>query len=530
MKKLSILVFVSVLLVQLSAFSQVPTQASMKFGRVIDLINTFYVDTVNADKLTEHAIVEMLKKLDPHSVYISKEEVKEMNEPLEGNFEGIGVQFNIMDDTILVISTIPGGPSERLGIKAGDRIIKIDDDTVAGVGIKNNDVFKRLRGSKGTLVKVSIQRREVTGLIDFNITRDKIPIFSLDASYMINKETGYIKLNRFSATTLKEFSDASDKLKLQGAKNLVLDLSGNGGGYLNASVDLADEFLQEKKIIVYTKGINSPRTDYRSTTIGKWETGRLVVIVDEASASASEIVTGAVQDWDRGIVVGRRTFGKGLVQKPYNLQDGSMIRLTVAQYFTPSGRLIQKSYEKGFDDYEHDLISRYNNGELMNSDSIHFPDSLKTKTLQNNRTVYGGGGIMPDFFVPLDTNYYPELYRKIRQKGIINKQIVSYYDKNVDDLKKKYTTFNSFKSNFEVPSSIIDSIFSIAGKEKLEFNDDDKEKTIPHLNILIKAVLAQDLWSNSEYYEVINTTRPDYLKAIEVISDKNKYNLKLTKS
>ena len=529
MKKIFILLTVAIFVLNSIAIAQIPTQASMKFARVIDLINTFYLDTVNTDKLTEHAIIEMLKKLDPHSVYISKEEVKEMNEPLEGNFEGIGVQFNIMDDTILVVNTIPGGPSEKLGIRTGDRIIKIDDDTVAGVGIKNNDVFKRLRGSKGTQVKITILRRDVAELIDFNIIRDKIPIFSLDASYMINKETGYIKLNRFSATTMTEFREASQKLKAEGAKNLILDLSGNGGGYLNASVELADEFLDEKKIIVFTKGINSPRNDYRSSSNGMWKSGRVVLIVDEQSASASEIVSGAIQDWDRGIIVGRKTFGKGLVQKPYNLQDGSMIRLTVAQYFTPSGRLIQRPYDKGFKDYSEDIIKRYNSGELIHEDSIHFPDSLKATTMVAKRTVYGGGGIMPDFFVPLDTNYYPELYRNIRQKGIINKQVVGYYEKNVNDLKMKYSSFSSFKSNFVVPTSFTDSIFSVARKENIEFNDEEKEKTRQHLNILIKAILAEDLWSKSESYEVINPTRPDYKKAVEVISDKNKYNNKLTK-
>lgn len=529
MKKIWILLSFSFLLACNVSLGQVPTQASMKFARVIDLINTFYVDTVNIDKLTEHAIIEMLKKLDPHSVYISKEEVKEMNEPLEGNFEGIGVQFNIMNDTILVVNTIPGGPSEKLGIKTGDRIIVIDKDTVAGVGVKNNDVFKRLRGAKGTLVKVSILRRDVAGLIEFNIIRDKIPIFSLDASYMIDKETGYIKLNRFSATTLKEFREASEKLKKQGAKNLVLDLAGNGGGYLNASVDLADEFLDEKKIIVYTKGINSPRSDYRSTAAGLWKTGRLVIIVDEASASASEIVSGAIQDLDRGIIVGRRTFGKGLVQKPYNLQDGAMIRLTVAQYFTPAGRLIQKPYEKGFDDYSKDIIHRYNNGELSNADSIHFPDSLKARTLVSKRTVYGGGGIMPDFFVPLDTNYYPKLYRDIQRKGIAYKNIISYFEKHADEMKLKYKDFKSFNQTFVVPAEISDSVFSQAKREKLEFTDTEKAETLPHINIMAKAIMARDMWSSSEYFEVINTTREDYKKAVEVISDKNKYNLKLSK-
>ncbi|PKP22503.1 MAG: peptidase S41 [Bacteroidetes bacterium HGW-Bacteroidetes-21] len=527
MKRLVILILISVCLGTFRLSAQMPSQAALKYSRVIDLVNTFYVDTVNVDKLTEHAIVEMLKELDPHSVYISKEEVKEMNEPLEGSFDGIGVQFNIMEDTILIVNPIPGGPSEKLGIKAGDRIIKIDEDLVAGVGVKNNDVFKRLRGNKGTVVNVSIFRRGEPELLVFAITRDKIPIYSMDAAYMVDKETGYIKLNRFAATTMNEFREASLKLQKQGAKNLILDLCGNGGGYLNASVDLADEFLEEKKIIVFTKGINQPRTDYKATAAGYWGTGRLILLVDEASASASEIVSGAIQDWDRGLIIGRRTFGKGLVQKPYNLPDGSMMRLTVAKYFTPSGRLIQKPYEDGYSDYSKDIINRYNNGELMNEDSIHFPDSLKTATLVSKRVVYGGGGIMPDFFVPLDTTAYTDLYRDIQRKGLLYKYVIGYLDKNRNELEAKYTDFKTFNTTFEVPGYMTDSIISMAEKEKITIKEEEKPKTRTELSLMIKALLARDLWNTSEYFEVINTTRPEYLKAVEVIADKKKYTDKL---
>lgn len=504
-------------------------QASLKIQRTLDIINLFYVDTVNNDKLAEAAIIEMLKTLDPHSTYISKDEVREMNEPLEGNFEGVGIQFNIFEDTILVVNPIPGGPSEKLGIRAGDRIIKIDNVNVAGVKIKNNEVFKKLRGKKGTTVTVSILRRNEKELLDFTITRDKIPIYSLDAAYMIDKEIGYIKLNRFAASTIEEFKKAIKDLKAKGMKDLILDLAGNGGGYLNAAVDLADEFLDDKKMIVYTQGITSPRTDYKSTANGELQTGRLVVIVDEGSASASEIVSGAIQDWDRGIIVGRRTFGKGLVQRPFNLNDGSMIRLTVARYYTPSGRLIQKPYEKGFDDYSKEIIKRYNNGELTNADSIHFPDSLKFQTNLSKRTVYGGGGIMPDFFVPLDTNAYTKYYKQLMQKGIIYRFNLHYLDKERDKLKEKYKTFDDFKNYFQVESSMLDSIASIAKKEKIEFTDDEKAKSEKDIKNMIKALLARDIWDNSQYFEIINPTRDEYMKAIEVLRDKKMYNKKLGK-
>ena len=527
-------------------FAQVTNQSSYKLSRVLDVINMFYVDTVNNEKIVEAAIVEMLKELDPHSVYVSKDEVKEMNEPLEGNFEGIGVQFNIFNDTIMVVNPIPGGPSEKLGIRAGDRIIKIDGQLVAGVGIKNNDVFKKLRGKKGTEVNVSIARKTEKNLLDFTIARDKIPIYSLDASYVIDNQIGYIKLNRFSATTMTEFGEALTKLKALGIKDLILDLSGNGGGYLNTAVDLADQFLEDKKLIVFTQGINSPRSDYKASDIGNWTTGRLIVLVDESSASASEIVSGAVQDWDRGLIIGRRTFGKGLVQRPFNLPDGSLIRLTVARYFTPSGRLIQKSYEKGYDDYSKDILNRYNKGELIHADSIHFPDSLKFQTLNSKRTVYGGGGIMPDIFVPLDTLRYTDYYRGLMRKGVIYKFVIAYMDQNRANLKSEYTDFSKFKASFQVSDAMVDSIISLEKKENKEKKDDKTDKAKEEemaklkaeeiaksrddIKLMLKALLARDLWNYSEYFEIINPTRDEYNKAIEVLHDKKLYTKKLSKS
>jgi carboxyl-terminal processing protease len=506
-----------------------PTQASLKLQRTLDIINLFYVDSVNDDKLAEAAIIEMLKTLDPHSTYISKDEVKEMNEPLEGNFEGVGIQFNIFNDTILVVNPVPGGPSEKLGIRAGDRIVKIDSQLVAGVGIKSNDVFKKLRGKKGTIVNVSIARRSEKNLLDFTITRDKIPIYSLDAAYMVDKEIGYIKLNRFGATTMEEFHKAILDLKAKGMKDLILDLAGNGGGYLNAAVDLADEFLDDKKMIVYTQGLTSPRSDYKATEKGEWQSGRLAVIVDEGSASASEIVSGAIQDWDRGLIVGRRSFGKGLVQRPFNLNDGSMIRLTVARYYTPSGRLIQKPYDKGFNDYSKEIVKRYNDGELTNADSIHFPDSLKCHTLLSKRIVYGGGGIMPDIFVPLDTNAYTKYYRSLMQKGIIYRYVLQFMDKERENMKTKYKAFSDFKASFSIEQSMLDSIAAMAKREKIEATNEEKSKSADDIKLIIKSLLARDLWDNSQYFEILNPSRPEYMKTIEALQDKKLYNKKLGK-
>ncbi len=494
-----------------------------KFGRVLSLIDAYYVDTVNTNKLVEDAIIGMLKELDPHSVYISKDEVARMNEPLQGSFDGIGIQFNILDDTLLVVNPIPGGPSEKLGIRAGDRIVEVDGKNIAGIGLKNSDVIKMLRGEKGTQVNVKILRHGEKDLLDFTITRDKIPIYSLDAAYMVNKEIGYIKLNRFAATSMGEFYKAFEKLQKQGVKKLILDLRGNGGGYLNTAVNLADQFLPEGNMIVYTKGIHAPRYEEKATAAGVFEKGKLVVLVDEGSASASEIVTGAIQDWDRGIVIGRRTFGKGLVQRPYMLPDNSMIRLTVARYYTPSGRCIQKSYAHGVKDYSEDIINRYNHGELTNADSIHFPDSLKYSTLKLKRTVYGGGGIMPDIFVPLDTTKLPELYAKLVRKGIIYQFTVSYMDKHRDELKQQYPDFKTYKNKFSVSDKMLNELYKKAEKEKLKYKDEDKKEARKDISRLIKALIARDLWDMSEYFQIINPDDKTYNKAIEVLSNDKLY-------
>ena len=417
-------------------------------------IANLYVDSVDENRLVEEAIIKMLAQLDPHSTYNNAEEVKKMNEPLQGNFEGIGVQFQMIEDTLLVVQPVSNGPSEKVGILAGDRIIAVNDSAIAGVKMSTEDIMSRLRGEKGSEVKLTIVRRGVNEPLFFTVKRDKIPILSLDAAYMIQPRTGYIRINRFGATTAEEFLKALKELQKKGMKDLILDLQGNGGGYLNAAIDLANEFLQQKDLIVYTEGRAARRSNFHAKGNGKFKDGRLVVLVDEYSASASEIVTGAIQDWDRGVVVGRRTFGKGLVQRPIDLPDGSMIRLTIARYYTPSGRSIQKPYDSTVD-YNKDLIERFNHGELMNSDSIHFPDSLKVQTKKLGRTVYGGGGIMPDYFVPIDTTLYTDYHRNLVAKGAVIKFTMQFIEGHRKELKNKYKKFESFDEKFVVDDDML---------------------------------------------------------------------------
>lgn len=518
-----------------TSFSQLFNDEVYKFSKVLGYIDAFYVDSVNKEKLVEAAVVEMLKELDPHSVYISKEEVQKMNEPLQGSFDGIGIQFNILNDTLLVVSPISGGPSEKVGILAGDRIVSIDSENVAGVKITNEMVFDRLRGKKGTKVVVVIKRRGENELLDFEIIRDKIPIYSLDAAYMVSTKdkVGYIKLNRFAATTMHEYHEAVAKLRKEGAEHLILDLTDNGGGYLNMAEELADEFLKNGQLIVYTEGLKSERNETKATKTGSFESGKVVIMVDEGSASASEIVAGAVQDWDRGVLVGRRSFGKGLVQRPLQLPDGSMMRLTIARYYTPTGRLIQKSYENGTDDYHHDMINRYNHGELSNADSIHFPESLKYATLEHKRVVYGGGGIMPDIFVPIDTTGYSDYYRDLIRKGIINRFILNYMDENRATLERKYKnpkkhdTFEYFAENFEINDAFLQELIDFGEKEKLPFDEAGYKNSYPGLKANLKALIARDLWGTSEFYEVVNVLDPIYNEAVKVILDNKSYQSKL---
>ena len=488
-------------------------------------ITNLYVDTTSETKLVEDAIVGMLEKLDPHSTYMDPEETKQMNEPLQGNFDGIGIQFNVLTDTGYVIQVIPGGPSEKVGLMAGDRIIEVNDSLIAGVKMKTSDIMKRLRGPKGSEVRVKVKRGDRPELIEYRIVRGKIPVYSLDAAYMADKQTGYIKLNRFAASSANEFREALEKLRKTGMKNLILDLQGNGGGYLNIAIELADEFLEKQRLIVYTKGSKQPREEAHSTARGQFQNGRLVILVDESSASASEIVTGAIQDWDRGVVVGRRTFGKGLVQKPIPLPDGSMIRLTVSRYYTPTGRCIQKPYERGnLDAYHHDLIDRYNKGELMSADSIHFPDSMKYQTLVTGRTVYGGGGIMPDVFIPVDTTRYTDYHRKLVAAGVVNRVAMNYMDRHRAELTKKYPTFAAYKQSFRVDDELLNELTLMGQQDKIELVAEEFERSKALIALQVKALIARDLFDMAQYFQIINEDNPSYLKALEIINSKEHYN------
>lgn len=505
------------------------SEGSRKVATTMAVIENMYVDEVDDKKLAEDVVKAMLEKLDPHSVYVSAEEVREMNEPLEGNFDGIGISFNMMTDTLYVIEALAGGPSEKVGIRAGDKIMYVDDVLISGVKMATKDVMSRLKGPKGTKVKVKVLRRGVDDLIDFRITRDKIPIYSIDASYMINHNTGYVHTMRFGATTANEFRDAVKKLKAQGMENLVLDLTYNGGGYMGPAVDLADEFLGAGKLIVYTEGRNQPRRDEVSTAKGSFEKGKLVVMINEGSASASEILAGALQDWDRGVVVGRRSFGKGLVQRPIPLPDESMIRLTVAHYYTPTGRSIQKPYTKGdLDSYRMEEYERFMHGEFMHADSIRFADSLKYTTLTKKRTVYGGGGIMPDYFVPFDTTFVSDYYRKMTAKVITLKVAYDEVDKNRDEIRAKYKDADDFAKNYIVPQYLVDNMIAAGEKEKIPFDENGYEKSKGVLLTQIKALIGRDVFDTEAQIRSFNEQNEIYQKAVGIIQDNKLYNDLLT--
>lgn len=522
MKKISTILLLSIFtsLMFAQGFSSMQQR---KLTNALTAISNLYVDSINDKKLVESTLESILKELDPHSSYIPKEEVERVNEPLEGSFEGIGIQFQILEDTLLVIQTIAGCPAEKVGVLPGDRIIYIEDDLIAGVKMQNSDIVKRLRGPKGTEVNVKILRNGKGELMQFKIIRDKIPIYSVDATYMIDKEIGYIKINNFGSTTVDEFKKSLATLQKKGMKHLILSLQGNGGGYLNAAIQLSDEFLDRNKLIVYTQGLNQPKSVAESTAIGKFETGKLIVLIDEYSASASEIVSGAVQDWDRGIIVGRRSFGKGLVQRQFPLIDGSMMRLTTARYYTPTGRSIQKPYKDGNEKYQRDLINRFNNGELLHADSIHFPDSLRYQTLNLKRTVYGGGGIMPDIFVPLDTTRFTDFHRRIVARGIVNKVSVQFIDRNRAELKKKYPSFEKFRKDYEIDESILSQLTVEAEKEKIVVDAAQFEKSKPLIRLQMKALIARDLWEMNEYYQIMDAENESLQKAVQILQTPGAY-------
>ena len=483
-------------------------------------VTNLYVDSVDEQKLVEDGIRGMLEKLDPHSSYLTPKEVNQANESLQGSFEGIGVQFNMVEDTLLVIQPVVGGPSEKKGIVAGDRIVSVNDTAIAGVKMQKEEIMRRLRGPKGTKVMLGIVRRGISDTLRFEIVRDKIPVHTVDATYMIQPKVGYIRIGSFGATTHDEFCESMRRLQKQGMQQLILDLQENGGGYLQAAVKIAQEFLQKDELIVYTQGRRVPRSEYRAEGGGLFTQGRVIVLVDSYTASAAEIVSGAIQDNDRGTIVGRRTFGKGLVQRPIDMPDGSMIRLTVAHYYTPSGRCIQKPYEKGKPkDYADDMLHRLKSGELMSADSVHFADSLKFYTLKQHRTVYGGGGIMPDEFVPLDTLKYTRYHRQLAAKSLIVNANLRYVDDHRAELQKKYKKFDDFRKKFEIPQELISGIMAEGEKQNIKPKDDaELQQTLSYMRLQLKALIARDLWTMDEYFAIINETNDMVQRALELIA------------
>lgn len=483
-------------------------------------ITNLYVDSVNQKKLVEDAINGMLEKLDPHSSYSDAEQTKKLNEPLEGNFEGIGVQFNMLADTLVVIQPTAKGPSEKAGIIAGDRIVSVDGEPIAGVKMERDSIMRKLRGPKGTKVVLGVVRHGVKEMMTFKLTRDKIPVNTLDAAYMIAPGIGYIHLERFGATSGREVHDAIGRLREQGMRDLIFDLEMNGGGYLGAAGDVASEFLQAGSLVVYTEGRTSPQQVLKAQGGGLFETGRLCVLVDEYTASAAEIVAGAIQDHDRGTIVGRRTFGKGLVQRPVELPDGSMIRLTVSHYYTPSGRCIQKPYVKGEKEaYGKDLLNRFDHGELTSRDSIHLDSTKVYKTLVEGRTVYGGGGIMPDIFVPLDTTAYTPFYRALSRNNLINEATLRYADEHRKELKRRYKDFSVYADTYQIPESVVEGILAKAKEKKIEPKDDKElENTLPDLRFMLKALIAYNIWDRNEYFRIINTRSDIVKRAIEELT------------
>lgn len=486
-----------------------------KLDKLITYVKNRYVDTVNTEQLEEKALTTFMQNLDPHSGYISAKEAKAMNEPLQGNFGGIGVEFNILKDTIRVVSAIAGGPSEALGIQAGDMIIKVEGKNVAGIKITNQQVIDKLRGESGTKVNVSIQRRGNKQLTNYTITRGEIPIYSIETAYMVSKVAGYIKISRFGATTFEEYLNAFDKLKAQGMQQLILDLRGNPGGYLDAAVKLSDEFLSRGKKIVYTEGRMQARQDYDATQKGNFEKEKLVILIDEGSASASEIVAGAVQDNDRGIIVGRRSFGKGLVQEQKEFSDGSSVRLTIARYYTPTGRCIQKPYNEGIDAYNNEELDRYEHGELQNADSVKFSDSLKYKT-PAGKIVYGGGGIMPDYFVALDTSGRSRFLSEVIYTGTINQFAFDYADKNRKVWKDRKSAIQ-FNKEFVIDEKLLNEFYAFAKKAGVKTASSDGKRSETIIKIQLKALIARNLYGNDGYYPVVHANDKALKKALELL-------------
>lgn len=490
------------------------------------VIERFYVDSVDAGNMVQDAIVAMLKTLDPHSSYSDPEETKELTTPLEGNFSGIGVQFNMLNDTLFVIQTTSGGPSEKVGILPGDRIVQAGDSVIAGRKLPNSRIIKILRGPKGSEVDLKVLRRGEAQPIVFHVVRDDIPVYSVDAAYMADPTTGYIRVSRFGEETDKEFEAALEKLRKQGMKNLIVDLEDNGGGYLQAAHQLASHFLDKGDMVVYTDAPKMGRTVYAVEKSGNFNKGRLVIMANQYSASASEILSGAVQDNDRGLIVGRRTFGKGLVQRPFPFPDGSMIRLTVSRYYTPSGRSIQKPYAPGDEEsYRKDMLHRYEAGEFSSADSIHLPDSLRFETLHNHRPVYGGGGIMPDLFVPIDTTAFTPYYRNLVAKGVLNRFCITYVDRNRSQLNREYPDVDAFIAKFNVDSAMMNDIVQLGVADSVKLDSAQLERSRPMIETIVKGIIARDLFDTSAYFRVVNPQlSPVYREALGLINDERRYN------
>ena len=489
------------------------------------VIERYYVEEVNTDTLVQEAIIAMLKTLDPHSAYSTPSETEDLNTPLEGKFSGIGIQFNMMEDTLYVIQTTPGGPSEKAGIRPGDRIISANDTVIAGKKLANSAILKILRGPKGTVVNVKVKRQDDAELIDFMLVRDDIPLFSVDASYLVDDTTGFVSVTRFAESTAREVRQAVDSLANLGMKNLILDLSSNGGGFLGSAVDLASEFLGKGDPVVYTKGLRTPATYFKVEDAGALPVDRLVVMVDQYSASAAEILSGAIQENDRGLIVGRRSFGKGLVQRPFPFPDGSMIRLTVSRYYTPSGRCIQKPYEKGKgEEYQLDMLNRYNSGELWHADSVKLDTTQTYYTLRNHRPVYGGGGIMPDVFVPADTSHYSSYYRDLLGKGVLVKYALNYIEENRDKLLKNYPTEELFANNFEMTEPFVEGLWAKGEQMGVPFDSEKWERSQKLILAVLRGLMTRDLYENGIYARSLNPLNRDFQEAYSLINDPQRYN------
>lgn len=504
--------------------AQVEFTPERKLRYAEQIIEHYYVDQIDTTKMVTEAITAMLKTLDPHSTYSNPQETKELTEPLEGNFSGIGIRFQMLKDTLFVVESIVGGPSERLGIIPGDRIISCNDTIIAGRKLKNSDILKTLRGPRGTVANLKVLRRGATSPLDFKVIREEIPIYSVDAAYMANDSVGYISISRFAESTTREVVEAMQRLEAAGMRHLILDLADNGGGYLLTATEIANIFLRKGDLLVYTDSPKNGQMNYNAPTDGPFRNGRLVVTVNQFSASASEILSGAIQDHDRGVIVGRRTFGKGLVQRPFNLPDGSMIRLTVSRYHTPSGRCIQKPYTPGDEDqYRADILNRYKAGEFTSADSIHLPDSLLFTTLRLHRPVYGGGGIMPDIFVPIDTTYYSDYYRDLTARGVLLSYTTSYVDTHRDDILRQYPTEDSFVANFQVTPEMLDTLRAEGEKEGVKFSQQGFDTSRTYIALIIKAIIGRDLYEQSTYYRIVNPLNPIFAQALKTITDPAAY-------